>query len=79
MDLFSLVFHSSQLPWSKETFYILLPNPAGYSTGKIQALPGPAFEGTVLDHGSVDWLMALLHGHMKEMGVKGRNKWLWSV
>lgn len=41
-----------------------------YSTGKIQALPGPGFEGTVLNHVSVDWLPALLHGHMKEMGVK---------
>lgn len=46
-----------------------------YSTGKIPTLSGPAFEGTVLDHVSVDWLLALLHGHMKEMGGKGRNKW----
>lgn len=75
MGLFSLVFHSSQLPWSKETFCCQIQ--LAYSTGKIEALPGPAFEGTVLDHvrASVDWLLALLHGHMKEMGVKGRNKW----
>lgn len=46
-----------------------------YSTGKIQALPGPAFEGTVLDHVSVEWLLALLLGHMKEMRSEGRNKW----
>lgn len=68
-----LFFHSSQLPWSKETFCCQIQ--LAYSTGKIQALPGPAFEGTVLDHVSVDWLLALLHGYMKEMGGKERNKW----
>ena len=49
------------------------------STGEIQTLPGPGFEGGVLDHVNVYWLPALLHSHLKEMGAKEETNDFWSV